>query len=142
MLNLQKYKRIILDPSTLRFVIVGTCGFIVNAFVLFILHGKLSINLTIGQIIASECAILFNFVLHDNWTYRHSKDMGLVRRISEFHASSWVGAIVTLVILDLVVGFTGAPYMLALAVGGGVAMLWNYCWTRFVIWKPDSMPRD
>lgn len=136
MIDIRKYKHLILDATTLKFIAVGAGGFCVNASSLLLLHGILKVALIPAQIFSSELAIIFNFLLHDNWTYRKSKHASFKKRFWEFQASSWVGAAITLAVLELLAGVFGVPYMIGLLFGGGVAMVWNYLWTRFLIWKP------
>lgn len=110
-----------------------------NAIFLYIFHGVFMWALLPAQLLASQLAIFFNFVLHDNWTYRQSTHLTLRVRLTEFQISSWVGALITLVVLEFLVSFLKLPYILGLVIGGGIATVWNYAWTRFVIWKPKKL---
>ena len=129
------YNYIVNEKTIAKFIVVGTIGFLVNVVMLTIFHQKLSLNLLFAQLISAETAILVNFIFHNKWTYSDARDKSLRKRLIEFHASSWSGsAIVTIVLLSLV-NFAHFHYLVALCIGGIVAMFWNFFWTRFYVWK-------
>lgn len=124
-----------IEKSARRFIVVGFIGFCINFAVLSILYRLLKIDLLPAQLIAAECAILMNFIFHNNWTYKDAVKDSSIKRIFEFHASSWVGAGLTTVTLLTLVHY-GVQYFFALVCGAVVALIWNFLWTRFIIWKP------
>ncbi len=117
-----------------RFLVVGGLGFSINFVALWALHGHWHMNLVPAQLIASELAVLSNFTLHHNWTYRDYSSGRLWHRLAKFHATAWTGALIGSVVLWLGVGLLGLHYLIALALGAGVAMIWNYCLNKYVVW--------
>lgn len=129
------YNYIVNEKTVAKFLIVGTMGFIVNVIVLTLLHQELALNLLIAQLLSAETAILVNFFFHNRWTYSDAKDASLIKRLVEFHASSWSGSMIVTIILLSLVHFAHFHYLIALSIGGVVAMFWNFFWTRFYVWK-------
>lgn len=53
-----------------RFVLVGGCGVLVNTGVLFCLVAVLGWHQLPAAAVATEIAIISNFILNDRWTFR------------------------------------------------------------------------
>lgn len=129
------YNYIVNERTVGKFIIVGIVGFLVNVLVLMLLHQIIGFNLLISQLFAAEVAIMINFLFHNRWTYSDAKHSSTRKRLIEFHASSWSGSAIVTVILLILVTFAHFHYLIALAIGGLVAMFWNFFWTRFYVWK-------
>lgn len=117
-----------------RFLVVGAGGFLVNFASLWFWHGLMTLPLLVAQTIAAETAILFNFSLHHHWTYRGYRQASFGFRLLKFHGSAWIGAAITTATLTGLVYFLHLHYLAALAVGGLVAMVWNYLLNKIAIW--------
>ncbi len=130
------YVRLI-KKSIGRFVVVGGIGFVVNFSILTVLYKMLGLDLLGSQLVGAEIAILCNFYLHNAWTYKDAVIDSIFHRIVEFHVSSWVGSGITTLILIVLVN-QGMQYFFALVLGAIVALVWNFFWTRFFIWKPKE----
>lgn len=135
-------KTFVLRKSLYRFVIVGTLGFCVNAIILWYLHKHLGWGLLSSQIIAGEVAIISNFFWHNFWTYDDAVSDKLTKRFIEFQGSSISGMAITTLLLVIFTEIVGLNYLIALAIAGGVAMFWNYFWSRVVIWRPKIIIED
>lgn len=124
-----------------RFAVVGGTGVLVNTGVLALLVevGGLAPILAAG--IATETAILSNFVLNDAWTFR---DVG--RRSSRlvsalrYNAYALGGLVITLATLAALTRFTGLHYLVANLFAIGAAMLWNYAANARWTWGPGRQP--
>lgn len=125
----------ITQHETMRFLVVGGFGFIVNFSVLWLLHGLLRLPLLTSQIVAAETAIIGNFALHHWWTYKGYKEADLTARLLKFHSSAWTGSLITTLVLVGLVRYARVHYLAALAAGALVGMTWNYLMNRFVIWS-------
>ena len=132
--KLADYIRLI-KHSIGRFVTVGAVAFVINFCILTVLYKILHFRILPSQLVAAEIAILFSFFMHNRWTYKDAIQDSLVKRLVEFHGSSWIGSAMTTFTLIFLVD-RGAQYLLALVIGAVVALVWNFFWTRFVIWKP------
>lgn len=129
------YNYIVNEKTVGKFIIVGIVGFLVNVLALMLLHQIVGLNLLVSQLFAAEVAIIVNFLFHNHWTYPDAKHSSTPKRLAEFHASSWSGSGIVTVILLTLVAFVHIHYLVALAIGGIVAMFWNFFWTRFYVWR-------
>lgn len=115
---------------------MGTLGFIINFVLLTVLYKWLGLPIIIAQIIASELSLFNNFMFHQYWTYRHdSAKKPFSRLIIQFHITSWVAIIGSTVLVSFMVGILHMDYVLALIISSGIALFWNFFWTRFAIWR-------
>lgn len=134
--KLADYIRLV-KKSIGRFVAVGAFGFVINFSILSILYKVLGFDILPAQLIGAEIAILSNFYLHNNWTYKDAVKDSSWKRLLEFHVTSWLGSGITTVTLIVLVN-QGMQYALALVIGAILALIWNFLWTRFVVWKPKD----
>lgn len=125
----------VIQPHHIKFLVVGAVGFVINFILLFVLHSKLHINLLASQLVAAESALLSNFYWHNRWTYGERAKTSLLKRLAQFHATAWVGAGIATVTLLVLANIFHVNYLVALVVGSGLALVWNYIWSNFVIWK-------
>src|SRR3989344_3343817 len=119
-----------------RFCIVGTLGFIINFGLLTLLFKVLNLHIFIAQLISSEIALFNNFVLHHNWTYKgNMTNKSIKTLLVQFHASSWTAIIGSAAIVALGVRVFHMNYIVALVIASAAGLLWNFGWTKFVIWR-------
>lgn len=89
-----------------KFGLVGLIGTIVNEFSFYYISKLLPIIFSL--IFAIEISILFNFILHENWTFRDRKKRNaILNRLLKFHITSIVGGIIqySIVIVLIIVGW-------------------------------------
>ena len=134
--KLADYIRLI-KHSIGRFVTVGAVGFVINFCILSLLYKVLDFSLLPSQLIAAEVAILSSFFFHNGWTYKDAVQDSYLKRFIEFHGSSWLGSAMTTFTLVFLVD-RGVIYVVALSIGAAIALVWNFFWTRFVIWRPKE----
>ena len=112
-----------------RFGVVGAIGTAVNLGVLEVLHGQLGWGFTRSSAIATEVAIMGNYLGNELWTFHHRKLS--LRRLMQFNATMLVGAVVQVTAATLLERFL--PYLLAqalgIAIGSGLNFAFNFGWT-------------
>ncbi len=129
----------ILKIDFVRFCIVGTLGFVINFVILTLLYRKFHSPLFISQLIAAEIALFSNFMFHHHWTYKASKvRKTMTRLIVQFHLTSWVAVIGSAAIVSGGVHILHLHYAASLVLASGLAMVWNYGWSKFVIWRKHT----
>ncbi len=134
---MKKFSEVV-QPHHVKFLAVGALGFVINFVLLYLLHSKLRLNLLISQLIAAEAAVLSNFFWHDHWTYKNRQKNSFGKRLTQFHASAWIGSGIATVVLLIAVDIFKINYLIGLVIGSGIALIWNYIWTNFVIWKHNA----
>jgi dolichol-phosphate mannosyltransferase len=126
----------LLKVDFIRFCIVGGTGFIINFIILTALTRWLNAPIYVAQFIGAEIALFSNFMLHHHWTYKgHGVEKSILTLIVQFHATSWpaiVGSTLMVTAFERLLHFDN---LLALAVSSVIALLWNFGWTRYVIWR-------
>ena len=134
--------RKIFNIDFVRFCVVGTSGFVLNFGLLTLLYRFFGIKLFIAQLIASELALFSNFLLHNHWTYKHkrvTKSFGSL--VWQFHITSWVAIVGSAALVSIGVHTFKLNYIVALIMASGMALFWNFLWTKFVIWKHEHEPQ-
>lgn len=136
---LQKLKQ--LDNLTIKFLIVGSVGFVANYFVLFILTNQLGVNKVVGEILGVAFALQVTFLLHDHWTYRQARSgeeehlrVPLSARYALYLASNAFSSVSTIAMFSVLIRFISAD-VVALGVSAVLQTIWNYVFNRAVIWK-------
>lgn len=122
-----------------RFCIVGVGGFTVNFILLTLLYKTVHWPLFVSQLIAGEIALFHNFFLHHNWTYRDRNTTKTFRLLLiQFHLTSWFAVILTTVVVTVGVSLFKLHYVVALVLAAVLALLWNYIWSKYVIWAQST----
>jgi dolichol-phosphate mannosyltransferase len=114
-----------------RFGVVGAIGTVVNLAVLEVLHGQLELPFTRSSAVATEVAIIGNYIGNEMWTFHHRKLS--LRRLVQFNFTMLVGAAVQVGSATLLKEFM--PYLLAQAVGIGVGSLLNFAFNFGWTWR-------
>lgn len=112
-----------------RFGLVGGSGVLVNNAVLLALVEGLRMPPVPAAVVATECAIVSNFLLNDRWTFgdlRRSSSRPWVRRFASYNLLTLGGLVLSVGVLALLHGVAGVHYLLANAVGIAAGTLWNY----------------
>jgi dolichol-phosphate mannosyltransferase len=121
-----------LRTQGISFGVVGLSGTVVNASLVFLLHGLLQWLLPVAVIVASEVAILNNFLWNDRWTFRRRHPS--VHRLLRFNLSS-LGGLVINVMVTTALTAGGLPYLVALLIGVAAATLSNFTVSTLWIWR-------
>jgi dolichol-phosphate mannosyltransferase len=124
----------LLTKRILKFSTVGFSGLLVNMGLLYILSDYFHIYYIISSVIAIETSIITNFFLNDLWTWSDREKKSFIRRLTQYHIS--VGLTAILVNWLLLIFFTevlGVYYlisnMLGIAAGTLLNFIINDIWT-------------
>ena len=113
----------------LRFGLVGGSGVLVNNAVLIALVEGLRVPTVPAAIVATECAIVSNFLLNDRWTFRdvsRSHPRSWLRRFASYNLLTLGGLVLSVGTLALLHGVFGLHYLVANGAGIAAGTLWNY----------------
>jgi dolichol-phosphate mannosyltransferase len=120
-----------------RFGIVGISGIVVNLGLLYVLVQYLHSEDLLASFIATELAILNNFVWNDTWTFRSVENKELSsrwHRLIAFNVVSAGGVAINLGIFYALTRWFGIYYLLAQLVGILIAFSWNFLLNRRLTW--------
>jgi dolichol-phosphate mannosyltransferase len=114
-------------PRFARFGLIGASGALVNSAVLYVLVSRLTWSPLAAAVIATEAAIVSNFLLNDRWTFRDARGESALRlRLLRFNSVAGGGMMISLAALALLTRGLGVNYLLANLFAIGAATLWNY----------------
>lgn len=134
--------------EVLRFMTIGASGVIINLGSLFALERFTSIHLVLLSLAAIQISILWNFVLHNLYTFRqtvmHTKRALSFSTIIEFlkyELSSLLTQVLTVSVF-VTLNTAGIYFVIAQAIGIVVAFVVNYRLARKFIWsiRPTRQP--
>lgn len=114
-----------------RFGLVGLIGVGVNQALLFALHGLVGVPLVVASALATETAIVTNYLGNELWTF-HLRRLKL-GRLLRFNAVSLGALVITVTSLWLLQRFTPWHYLvdnvIAIAAGSAWNFAVNFGWT-------------
>jgi putative flippase GtrA len=119
-----------------RFCIVGGTGFVINFIILVLLHKAFGMPVFIAQLVGAEIALFSNFLMHHHWTYKgHNVQKTIPTLLVQFHATTWPAILGSTLMVTAGEKLLHFSDLLALAVSSAIALVWNFGWTRYVIWR-------
>jgi len=133
--QLLKYHDKYLKPGLIRFLFVGSVGFVVNFIGLTILFHILGIHILFSQLISAEAALIVTFFGNNYWAFSGDHHHTLKQKIIRYHATSWIGVGLNSLCVILLVHYAHWYYGLALVVGAIVGLFWNYTLNKRVIFR-------
>ncbi|NUN65964.1 glycosyltransferase [Pseudanabaena biceps] len=126
----------------LRFGLVGFSGVFVDMAMLFLLSdaSTLAMGLTRSKLIASEVAIVNNFLWNDMWTFRDfsSQQVGWrkrVKRFVKFNLICLLGIGLNLIILNILYNYFGINKYLANLIAIAIVTIWNFWFNLKLSWR-------
>jgi putative flippase GtrA len=148
----------------LKFLVVGTISYFINAIFLGLLSdGQLYSTkvlstpilnffppvgfghkflfayldrLFFASIISNEIAIVFNFIAHENWTFKSRSHKGMaLLRFTKFNFSSLASPIISIITIQIFVHHLRLDKQIGLAVGVIIGLFVNYAINILWIWK-------
>ena len=132
----------------IRFAIVGLSGVAVDMGLLFVFSDPtmLAWGLTRSKLLASEMAIVNNFIWNDTWTFRdlsaHQRGMTQrLRRFGKFQLVCLAGVIINAVLLNLQFNLLGMNRYLANAIAIVLVTGWNYWLNLKLSWRVSEPER-
>lgn len=134
--------QLLLKIDFIRFCIVGGTGFIINLIILVALRKFFDLPVFAAQFIGAEIALFSNFMLHHHWTYKaHHVEKSISKLIVQFHATSWPAILGSSIMVTVGEKVLRLSNLTALAVSASIALLWNFGWSKFVVWR-DVKPNE
>lgn len=121
----------------LRFGVVGALGTAVNIAILHVLHNELGWGFTRSSAIATEIAIVHNYMWNELWTF-HIRQLHLGRFV-RYQTSSLVALVVTVAVATVVKEAIDPrlAQFVGILCGAGVNYVVNARWT----WGPAATAR-
>ena len=148
-------ERLHVSTTLVKFLIVGSIGYLVNQFTLFLVYdspvfaflpGKDTdfdfiffthpdIRLFIASVMAVEAAVVSNFYWHDRWTFRHRQRRAQpIVRFFQFNLTSIGSPIIAVATINVLTPvFDISPYI-SNTIGILLGTAWNWTWNTRVIW--------
>lgn len=124
-----------------RFLCVGFSGVAVNFAALWLLTEIGHIHYLLSAAIATEIAIVNNFTLNHNWTFRaHHGTEHVFRKLGKFNAVALGGLAISLTSLWWLTHVAGLHYLTANLAAIGAATTWNYTASRHWAWTRARSP--
>jgi dolichol-phosphate mannosyltransferase len=126
----------------LRFCTVGLSGVFVNEGALWLLSSLGGLYYGYSSVIATELAIVNNFLLNEVWTFqdranRRPHVWARLGRFLQFNSICAFGALLNILALLSLTELLGLHYLLSNVGGISVALLWNYWLNRTVTWSTE-----
>lgn len=125
----------------LRFGVVGLSGIVVNSAILWVLVRELHLAVTLGSVLATEVAILSNFLLNDRWTFRGARERSFMQRLVRFNGVALGGMAITVGILTTLASYTHLHLLFANLLAVGAATGWNYLVNSRWTWRQGTGDR-
>lgn len=126
-----------------RFGTVGLTGVGVNMTVLYLLAGVVGMNHLLGAVLATEAAILSNFLLNDRWTFRESEpSRGWPARAMRYNLVALAGLVISIGVLAGLTYLFGMHYLVANLFAIGAGTLWNYTGSSMFAWSRTPQTPD
>jgi dolichol-phosphate mannosyltransferase len=119
-----------------RFGVVGGIGAVINMAILYLLVHYGGWNHMAAAVVATETAILSNFVLNDRWTFRDAlPGIRWGGRLLRYNAIACGGALISLGVLAALTLGAGMHYLVANAIAIGAGTIWNYVINSRITWN-------
>ena len=121
----------------LSFGLVGALGVAVHLAVLTLAREVGGIEFSIAQAAATVVAMVFNFQLNNQITYRDQRLRGplLWRGLLLFMLVCGLGAIANIGIANTLYENHAAAWTLAGAIGAAIGVVWNYAVSSTLVWR-------
>jgi len=111
----------------LRFNAVGAAGILVQLGVLAGLTTGLGLHYLVATACAVEAAVIHNFLWHQRWTWADRKGGSAAARLLRFNLTTGAVSIFSnLVLMSVLVGWAGLPYLAANLVSIAITSVVNY----------------
>lgn len=132
-------------PPFLRFLVVGTLGFIIQTVIFTYAWKSLGFPPNFATVIGAEFAIISNFILNNFWTFSErrleSSAKILITKFLSFNFLSFGSPIIqwlTITAVTTLFSDTDFYTWIAYVVGIFLGLIWNYTMYSKVIWKKKS----
>ena len=124
--------------QTMRFVTVGLTGTVINLASLWMFQRATGSTLPSISFAAIQMSILWNFIWHSGFTFKHSRDsQGFWRRLLRYEGACILSQSLMLSVYT-VLTFSGMYFMLAQFLGIATAFTVNYYLSVKYIWNKTA----
>ncbi len=112
-----------------RYGLIGGLGVVVNLGVLHVLHIELGFGFTRSSAVATEAAIISNYLGNELWTFHHRRLS--LRRLAQFNLAAFAGLVATVAVATVVKEFTHPllAQLVGIGFGAGLNFALNFWWT-------------
>jgi len=118
---------------------VGLSGVAVNSAILWALVQEAHLAVLLASVVATETAILSNFLLNDRWTFRGQPcQRSFAQRLLRFNGVALGGMAITAGVLAALTVYGHLHLLAANLLAVGAAMAWNYSVNSRWTW--NTMP--
>ena len=122
------------DRRKYVFAAVGISGVLVNMVIYYTLV-RLGLALWAAAALSGAVAMLNNFLLNDNVTWRDSRNVPAFSRLFRYVATSLAGIGINVAVLAVIDDKLGSHFLIANLIGIGAAMVWNFYANNFWTWR-------
>jgi putative flippase GtrA len=134
--------RFLFAASFVRFVVIGTLAFVVEALTFTLFHALLGVAAIPARILSFPFAYTVNWYLNRVWSFAAGRAQPAARQYAVYGAVQVAGVVINLLVFTLLL--RGGPMfrevpLLALAAASLVALAFNYLVGRRFAFAP---PRD
>lgn len=130
--------KILIHGPFKNFLVVGSIGFIINTAILELMV-RLHYLPTVGSIVGSELAIIFNFTLNNIWTFNSKRIKGryaILSKFIQFNGTSIGSLLIQAATIFIGTSVSGiSSYRIFYLLGVGIGLAWNYVTYSKVIWR-------
>lgn len=127
-----------LAHEAVRFTIVGGMGTLVNLATLSLLGYLLGVEHWVAVLAAFETSTLFNFLLHELWTFKSSFDKGVTKRLIEFHGAVVLHFVSQVAVSNLLFYSCRVERVLSQLTGILLGFSLNYVLSRYLVWRKSG----
>ena len=142
-IKLGKFRSIFAVVKFSKFTMVGVLGAVIDNSVLNFLAISMSFPLIHSKLIGAELAIIFMFLLNENWTFSRVRSGDKYQILIRFMKSNFVrsiGVIVATLVMVIVIekistGYRGLDLILANTIGITTGLIVNYVLESLITWQ-------
>ncbi len=133
--------RAILDPTFLRFAVVGLTGYTVDALVLHAMMDGFGLNHFTGRLVSFCVAVAVTWNLNRLWTFRAAGQGDRVRQAAIYLGVQCCGGLANLAAYNAAIFAVPAlkhwpAILIALAAGSGAGMVLNFAGAKHLAFRP------
>ncbi len=93
-------------------------------------------RLLVSSVISIQASIIFNFIFHENWTFKYrSREGPKLRRFLKFNLTSFGSPIIQLASILIFARIFQLHEQIGLAIGVVIGLFFNYAVNMLWIWK-------
>jgi len=135
---------VFLHSSFIKFVIVGTIGFLIDFTLSFLFIEKIKLSIWISTVISSEVAIISNFFCNNFWSFSHKKVthafLSYIKKFSHFNLVAVGSIIIQAILLHFATVIFPAYlwYIYKTIIIIAIIIPYSYYMYNYVIWKKKS----